>query len=348
MLRIRTERGVHGFAGDELSILVAIIRHRSEAVQLAIRLARAHVEKRYVIKFSGHYHGWFDNVMGQLMDPNPQGMPFGIDSPEDYYGTQGKDPDACKQTFILPWNDIDAVGECFERYGDQIAIVHCEVIAYNHFGLMPRPGFLERLKELCEQYNVVLSFDEVITGFRVGLGGAQAKIGVTPHMATFGKAIGGGMPVSLVAGKRDILQRLEDRTVLGPGTFMGYPLGVVACLETIKILEADNGAVYREMDRLQERLIAGIQEIARRKGVPMLCQGTTGAFVILPGVECEIAYTEEDMAALNIRLLVKLQKTLQNEGVITRSGGTFYLTSAHNDTDIDFTLEAFDRTMAKL
>jgi glutamate-1-semialdehyde 2,1-aminomutase len=320
----------------------------SEAVQLAIRLARAHTEKRYVIKFAGHYHGWFDNIIGQLLDPNPKGMPFGVDSPKDYYGTQGKDPEAARQVFILPWNDIETVKNCFEKYGDQVAMVHCEIIAYNHFGLMPRPGFFEQLKALCEQYNVVLSFDEVITGFRVGLGGAQAKMGVTPHLATFGKAIGGGMPVALVAGKREIMKLLEDRTVLGPGTFMGYPLGVAACLETIKILEKDDGAVYREMDRLQQRLIAGIKEVSRRKGIPMNCQGTTGAFVILPGVECEVAYTDEDMAALDMRLLVKLQKTLQSEGVITRAGGTFYLTAVHNDADIDFTLDAFDRTMAKL
>jgi glutamate-1-semialdehyde 2,1-aminomutase len=119
----------------------------------------------------------------------------------------------------------------------------------------------------------VLSFDEVTTGFRVGLGGAQAEMGVTPHLATFGEAIGGGMPVALVAGKRDIMKLLEDRTVLGPGTFMGYPLGVAACLETIKILEKDDGAVYREMDRLQQRLIAGIKEISRRKSLYHLLQG---------------------------------------------------------------------------
>jgi glutamate-1-semialdehyde 2,1-aminomutase len=320
----------------------------SEIVQLAIRLARAHTKKRYVIRFSGHYHGWFDNVMGQMMDPDPEGMPFGVESPKDFYGTEGKDPEAVKQTFILPWNDIAAVQDCLEKYGDQVAMIHCEVVVFNLFGLMPRPGFLERLKELCERHNVVLSFDEVITGFRVGLGGAQGKFGVTPDIATFGKAIGGGMPVALVAGKRDILKSLEDRTVLGPGTFMGYPLGVAACLETIKILEKDDGAVYREMDRVQERLVTGIEEANRRKGLPMLCQGTTGAFVIVPGVECEVAYTQKDLAGLDFKLLMKLQQILQHEGVITRGGGTFYLTAAHDDADIDFTLEAYRRSLEQI
>jgi glutamate-1-semialdehyde 2,1-aminomutase len=320
----------------------------SEAVQLAFRLARAYTGKRYVIRFSGHYHGWFDNVLGQIMNPNGNGMPFGIESEGDLAATAGKDPDAVKQTFILPWNEIGPVEDCLKRYGDQIAMVHCEPIVFNHQGLMPRPGFLEKLKELCEHYNVVLSFDEVITGFRCGLGGAQGKLGVTPHMATFGKAMAGGMPMSLVAGKRDIMGLLGDRTVLGPGTFMGYPLGVAASLATIEILEQDNGAVYREMDRLQERLIAGIKEISAQKGIPMHCQGTTGAFVVLPGVECDVAYTDEDLATLNIDMLFKIWAILQEEGVIIRIGGTFYMTTAHNDEDIDFTLAAFSRCMAKL
>ncbi len=320
----------------------------SEAVQLAIRLARAYTEKRYVIRFSGHYHGWFDNIIGLLMNSDPAGMPFGQDSPRDYYGTKGRDPDAIKQTFILPWNDIEAVADCLEKYGDQVAMVHCEPIAYNHFGLMPRPGFLEKLKELCEKHNVVLSFDEVITGFRVGLNGAQGKMGITPHMATFGKAIAGGMPVALVAGKRDIMKLLEDRSVLGPGTFMGYPLGAAASLETIKILEKDDGAVYREIDRLQQKLIDGFDEMNRSKGIPICCQGTTGAFVILPGVECEVAYTDEDLASLDIKLMVQLQQILQAEGVITRGGGTFYLTAAHTEADIDFTLEAYARSLKKI
>ena len=320
----------------------------SEAVQLAFRLARAYTKKRYVIRFSEHYHGWFDNVLGMVMDPNPTGMPFGIDSEEDLAATAGKDPDAVKQTFILPWNDIDAVKNCLNRYGDQVAMVHCEPIIFNHHGLRPMPGFFEQLKDLCEQHNVVLSFDEVITGFRCGLGGAQKKLGVTPHMATFGKAMAGGMPVSLVAGKREILGLLEDRTVLGPGTFMGYTLGVAACLATLEILEANNGAVYREMDRLQSRLAKGFEEMAREKGIPFRCHGETGALVILPGVTCDVAYTDEDLATLDIDLLFQLWTLLQEEGVISRVGGTFYMTTAHNDADIDFTLEAFSRCMTRL
>lgn len=320
----------------------------SEAVQVAIRLARAYTGKRYVIRFSGHYHGWFDNVMGMVMNPDSHGMPFGIESEEDMFATAGKDPEAVKQTFILPWNDIDAVEDCLKQYGDQVAMVHCEPIVFNHHGLMPRPGFFERLKELCEQHNVVLSFDEIITGFRCGLNGAQGKMGVTPHMATFGKAIAGGMPVSLVAGKKEIMGLLGDRTVVGGGTFMGYPLGVAACLATIEILEQDNGAVYDEMDRLQERLASGIGKISQQKGMPMLCQGTGGAMAILPGVECPVAYTDADLATLDIDMLFKIWTQLQDEGVLTRIGGTFYMTTAHNDADIDFTLEAFSRCMAKL
>jgi len=320
----------------------------SEAVQLAFRLARAYTGKRHVIRFSGHYHGWFDNVIGMTMNPEGNGKPYGIESEEDVFATAGKDPEAVKQTFILPWNDIDAVADCLKRYGDQIAMVHCEPIVFNHHALMPLPGFFEKLKVLCEQYNVVMSFDEVITGLRCGLGGAQAKLGVTPHMATFGKSMAGGMPVSLVAGTKEIMGLLGDRTVIGAGTFMGYPLGVAACLATIEILEENNGSVYDEMDRLQERLTSGIREISKQKGIPMLCQGTTGGMTILPGVECRVAYTDADLATLDIPMIFTIAALLQEEGVLTRVGGTFYMTTAHNDDDIDYTLAAFSRAMAKM
>jgi len=319
----------------------------SEAVQLAIRLARGYTKKRYVIRFSGHYHGWFDNVLGLVLDPNPRGMPFGIESPDDWAGTCGRDPEAAKQSFILPWNDINAVEACLEKYGDQVAMVHCEVIVFNHCALLPRPGFLERLKDLCAQYNVVLSFDEVITGFRVGLSGAQGKFGVTPDLATFGKAIAGGMPVSLVAGKKEILGQLYDRRVLGPGTFMGFPLGCTACMETIKILEKDDGAAYRAMDRIGGRLITGIQEISERRGIPVLCQGTTGGFATLFGVDKEVAYTDDDLMGLDETLMQKMWANLQEEGVIIRVGGIWYLSAAHNDADVDTVLEAFDISMGK-
>lgn len=327
---------------------VKLVMTGSEAVQLAMRLARAYTGKRYVIRFSGHYHGWFDNVLGQVGAKDSVGMPFGVESEEDIFASGGRDPEAMKQTLILPWNDIEAVERCLEEYADHVAMVHCEPIVINHYGLMPKPGFLKKLKSLCEKYNVVLSFDEVITGFRCGLGGAQEKFGVTPHMATFAKAMGGGIPIAMVAGKKEIMQQLADRTVLGPGTFNGYALGIAASLSTLEILEENNGAHYVEMARLQDKLAKGIKELSAELGYPVHCQGVTGALAILPGVTCEVAYTDEDLMSLDEEMLIGLWQGLQDEGVLTRIPATFYLSIAHTEADIDFTLQGFRRCLTKL
>jgi glutamate-1-semialdehyde 2,1-aminomutase len=320
----------------------------SEAVQLAIRLARAYTKRRYFIRFENHYHGWIDNVLGGVVNPKASGKPFGMESEEDYCNTEGKDPEALEQSFILPWNDIEALEECLKKYGEEVAMIHCEPIVFNHFALLPRPGYLERMRELCTQYGIVLSFDEVITGFRVGLKGAQGRLGITPDIATFGKAIGGGAPCSMVAGKSEIMELLRGRKVLGPGTFMGYPFGLEAALTTIKILERDDGVVYREMDRIQERLTDGLKEIFKRRGIPVLIQGVTGGFFTLFGVEKEIAYTDEDVAGLDMDMVMNFWKNMQDEGVIFIVGCRWYLSVAHNDADVDRTLEAADRTMASL
>ena len=177
----------------------------SEAVQLVIRLARAYTSRRYFIRFEGHYHGWLDNVLGGTLNENPFGMPFAYDSADDLFTTGGRDPEALGQSFKLPWNDIERLEEVLEKYGEQVALIIMEAINCNGGCCPPRPGYLERVRELCTKYGIVLCFDEVITGFRVGLSGAQGLLGVTPDVSTFGKSIAAGMPVSAVAGKKEIM-----------------------------------------------------------------------------------------------------------------------------------------------
>ncbi len=322
----------------------------TEAVQMAIRLARAYTNRPYFIRFDGHYHGWLDNVLGGVSDPSPRGRPFGIDNPDvdlvTY--TRGRAPHALEESFLLPWNDEERLVATLERYGDEVALVHFEGIVCNHFGMMPRPGFVERIRELCTKHGIVMSMDEVITGFRLGLAGAQGYLGVTPDIATFGKALAGGIPFSALTGKGEILQLFEDRTVLGPGTFNGHPLGVRAALATLSILERDQGACYQAMWRLQSRLMDGLREIAGRRSIPVLVHGVPGVFHTLFGVTKDAIYSDADLQEFDLGLLYGFWPKMQEEGVIVMAGGRWYMSMAHTDGDVDRTLEAADRTMASL
>ncbi|UOK62276.1 aminotransferase class III-fold pyridoxal phosphate-dependent enzyme [Paenibacillus sp. OVF10] len=183
----------------------------TEIVQNALRLARAWTGKNRFVRFEGHYHGNADNIMGGKTART--GMPVPSDYPGDMKGTKGRARDAMEsQSYLLPWNDAARLEELFRQHGDDIAAVIMEPVCVNGGGVMPAPGYLQKVRQLCDQYQVVLIFDEIITGFRMGLGGAQQLFGVTPDLTTLGKAIaGGGVPVSALVGRADIMKLLVDK-----------------------------------------------------------------------------------------------------------------------------------------
>jgi glutamate-1-semialdehyde 2,1-aminomutase len=319
----------------------------TEAVQLAIRLARAYTKKPYFIRFEGHYHGWMDNVLGGMVNDHAEGRPFAVESDQDPMKTEGKGPGAYGQSFKLPWNEIEVLEGVLKKYGEEVAMVLMEPILCNFGCCPPRPGYLERVRELCTEYGIVLCFDEIITGFRVGLNGAQGELGVTPDMATFGKAMAGGVPMGAVAGKKEILDLLLERRVIGAGTFNGYPLGVAASLAAVKILEKDNGAFYRKIDRLQNRLTEGLKEISRRHGIPMLIQGARGVFFSM-FINKEVAYSPRDLKGMDFDKQNKFRALLSEEGTLILWNVRWYLSGGLTERDIDRTLECADRVMGKL
>jgi len=319
----------------------------TEVVQLVIRLARAYTKRRYFIRFEGHYHGWLDNVLGGLVNDQSEGKPYAIESDKDPIKTEGRDPAAFEQSFKLPWNDIDVLERVLEKYGEEIALIHMEAILCNGGACFPRPGYLERVRELCTKYGIILGFDEIITGFRVGLSGAQGLLGVTPDIATFGKAMASGLPMAAVAGKKEILDLLSEQRVMGGGTFNGYPLGMAGALATIKILERDNGAFYKKLAQTQKRLTDGLREISKRHGVPALIQGPTGVFFFV-FTEKEVAYTVRDLKGADEEKQRKLRRLLIEEGVLIYRAGRWYPSGALTEKDVDKTLEGADRVLGKL
>ncbi|TDB53654.1 PfaD family polyunsaturated fatty acid/polyketide biosynthesis protein [Photorhabdus khanii] len=251
----------------------------TEAVQNALRLARGFTGKNCFIRFHGHYHGNADNMMGwcnkqDLRYPAPE--QFLGDLPDTWGQESGSSTD---QSFMLPWNDIDVLATTIERYHDEIAAVLMEPICINGGGIFPREGYLEKAKALCEKYNIVLIFDEVITGVRLGLGGAQQLLGVTPHLATFGKALGGGaMPISAIAGRRDIMNLYTRGKVIHTGTFNGYPLGLAAIKATFSLIERDLGC-YDRMAGITRQLANVFVKAAEAVDLPLVIQGMPTALV---------------------------------------------------------------------
>lgn len=251
----------------------------TEAVQNALRLARAHTGKNRFIRFHGHYHGNADNIMGWRKQ---QDLSFPV--PEAFKGdlldTLGRATNILTdQSFVLPWNDIAALQATVERYSGEIAAVLMEPICINGGGIFPVEGYLESAKALCERHNIVLIFDEIITGVRLGLGGAQDILGVTPHLATFGKALGGGsLPISAIAGRRDIMDLYTRGKVIHAGTFNGYPLGLAAIKATFTLIENDPGC-YERMGRFTEQICDAFVRAAHAVDLPLVVQGMPTALV---------------------------------------------------------------------
>ncbi|HFC12466.1 MAG TPA: aminotransferase class III-fold pyridoxal phosphate-dependent enzyme, partial [Anaerolineae bacterium] len=242
----------------------------TEIVQNALRLARAFTGKNRFVRFVGHYHGNADNIMGGKAPR--QGDPIPSDYIGDLKGTAGRAKGSLEsQSYLLPWNDADALEQLLIKKGDQIAAVITEPVCVNGGSIFPAPGYLKRMRELCDQYGVLLIFDEIITGFRMGLGGAQTEYAVTPDLTTLGKAIaGGGVPVSALVGKQEIMQLLVDKKVIHAGTFNGYPLGTAAVKATLELLSRDNCLALTQMNDTMGAIHKILQAEADAVGLPLV------------------------------------------------------------------------------
>ena len=228
----------------------------SEAVHSAIRIARAATGRNRVIKFLGHYHGW--------LDPVHVGVPGQTGKAP---ATGGQDPEASASVTVCRWNDVDALSDAL---ADDVAAVIMEPAAINVGAFPPAPGYLERAKELTARAGAVLIFDEVITGYRLALGGAQQRYGVLPDLTVLGKALGAGFPISAVCGRRDVMAVVADRRVSHVGTFNANPVCASAAAAAIGVLERDADSLYPLLDELGARLAEDLRAGAAAAGLPLV------------------------------------------------------------------------------
>src|SRR5436190_7333201 len=247
----------------------------SEAVHAALRLARGVTGRPKVLKFEGHYHGWLDPVLYSVHPPLDRAGP--ADAPVPVPGTKGQ-TDTSDDLVVCGWNDLDALERALEQHRGEIAAVIMEPLLCNTGCIAPRPGYLEGAKALCVEHGALLVFDEVITGFRLGPGGAQERFGVTPDLAVFGKAIAGGLPLACLAGRADVMDAISRGEVAHAGTFNSNPIAIAAAAATLRELTSDGGAAYRRLAATGERLMTGLRAAASAAGVPLLVDGPGAVF----------------------------------------------------------------------
>jgi glutamate-1-semialdehyde 2,1-aminomutase len=299
----------------------------TEADQLAIRIARAYSGRRRFVRFVGHYHGWMDNV--------------------SVNSSEGQWQPSADESFCIAWNDAEALEALLREHSSDIALVLMEAVMCNFACCPPRPGYLQTVRQLCDRYGVLLCFDEVITGFRIGLSGAQGAFGVTPDLAVLGKALAGGLPLAAVAGRREILDVLRLQRVTGAGTFNAFPLAMAAGLATLRLLQSTEFAHYQRIDHLQARLMRELGVLLRRHRTPCLLQGPRGIFS-LRIIDRDIAYSPQDLLTEDLGTAARLSVLLQEEGVLMAGGARFNLCSAMTDADVDETIMRFERALERL
>jgi len=311
--------------------LVRMVSSGTEATMSAIRLARGHTERDKLVKFEGCYHGHSDSLLVKagsgaltLGKPSSPGVPAAL----------------AGLTLTLRYNDLDQVEDTFARSGEEIACVIVEPVAGNMGCIPPESGFLEGLRALCDQYGGLLIFDEVMTGFRVALGGAQERYGVAPDLTTLGKVIGGGMPVGAFGGRRDVMEQISPLgSVYQAGTLSGNPVAMAAGLETLELVSEPG--FYQDLEAKTGKLVTGLEEKAAAAGVP-LTTNRVGAMFGIFFTDAERVTDFAGATACNQEQFRAFFHAMLKRGVYLAPSAfeAGFLSAAHSEEDIAATLRA--------
>jgi glutamate-1-semialdehyde 2,1-aminomutase len=318
---------------------VRLVNSGTEATMSALRLARGFTGRNNIVKFEGCYHGHVDSLLVKagsgaltLGTPDSAGVPAATTS----------------QTFVLPYNDSAAVEALFDQHGEEIACIIVEPVAGNMNLVPPVPGFLQTLSDVCRKHGALLIFDEVMTGFRVALGGAQEKYGITPDLTTMGKVIGGGLPVGAFGGRRDIMEQLAPNgPVYQAGTLSGNPLAVTAGLVALR--EISKPGFHDRLTATGGKLLAGLKSLADAAGLPFTTTQVGGMFGCYFNDAAEITTFEQVMASDAV-LFKQYFHLMLDQGVYLAPSAfeAGFVSAAHGDEEIALTLAAAEKAFQQL
>ncbi|RZU47120.1 glutamate-1-semialdehyde 2,1-aminomutase [Fluviicoccus keumensis] len=319
--------------------MVRMVSSGTEATMSAIRLARGFTGRDKLVKFEGCYHGHADSL---LVKAGSGMLTLGVPT------SPGVPADLAKHTLTLPYNDHEALMKLFGELGEEIACVIVEPVAGNMNLIAPTPEFLHAMRDLCTRYGAVLIFDEVMTGFRVALGGAQAYYGITPDLTTLGKIIGAGLPVGAFGGKREIMECIAP---LGPvyqaGTLSGNPLAMKAGLAMLDLISAPG--FYDNLTTKLASLLSGLQARADAAGIPFTT-AQVGAMFGIFFTDKKVVRSYAEATTCNIEHFKQFFHAMLDEGVYLAPSAfeAGFISSAHTDADIQRTLDAAERAFARL
>jgi len=322
----------------------------TEANYFALRAARAHTRRDLILRFNGHYHGGSDELLGGVSTESDGWYAQVGEGTRDYFSqmtnTAGRARAAFHSTLLVEWNCEEIITDIFRDHGSEIAAVLMEPVMVNNFGCLPRPGYLEHVRALCDKYGVVLIFDEVLTGFRMGLGGAQARFNVIPDMATFGKALGGGFPVSAFCGRKEVMEHIARTEVVAGGTYNGHPVMMAAVVATITELERNNGAAFDRIRSTGDALRLGLEALARHYREPLRLQGFPGAWTFSFGGERVRIDNHAEGCDTDLARALRFNKLLREYGVLATQ--RLCTSCAHTQDDIDIALSRAGQAFAAL
>jgi glutamate-1-semialdehyde 2,1-aminomutase len=320
--------------------MVRMVNSGTEATMSALRVARGAMGRDKIVKCSGCYHGHADSL---LVEAGSGALTFGTPS------SPGVPASLARDTLVIPYNDSRALERTCEENKDRIAAFIVEPLPGNMGVIPPAPGYLAAVREITEREGVILIFDEVMTGFRVALGGMVERSGVIPDLVTYGKIIGGGLPVGAYGGRRDLMGKVSPSgPIYQAGTLSGNPLAMAAGLSALKVLERERGTLYPRLEALTARLCDGVASIAKDKGVPFTGNRVASMFTgfFNPGPVTDYASaTKSDTA-----LFAKFFRGMLERGVYLAPSQyeAGFVSAAHTETDIDKTLDAAREVIGKL
>jgi glutamate-1-semialdehyde 2,1-aminomutase len=312
--------------------LVRMVSSGTEATMSAIRLARGYTKRDKIVKFEGCYHGHSDSL---LVKAGSGALTLGVPT------SPGVPNDLAKHTLTLEYNNLDSVKALFSKMGEEVGCIIVEPVAGNMNCIPPKEGFLQGLRKLCDDYGSLLIFDEVMTGFRVALGGAQTYYGVKPDLTTLGKVIGGGLPVAAFGGRHEVMNEI---TPLGPiyqaGTLSGNPLSMASGLAMLSVLEADD-SFYQNLSDSTEYLVNGIVAAASTNNVSMTSNNVGGMFGLFFSSEEKVTNFSQ-ASNCDIELFKKFYKSMIRQGVYFAPSAyeCGFLSAAHTKNELDQTINA--------
>ena len=318
--------------------IVRMVNSGTEASMSAVRLARGITQREIIIKFDGCYHGHADTL---LVAAGSGVATLGIP------GSPGIPDSIAKHTLSLPYNDVDALTQAMAEKGDSVAAIIVEPVAGNMGLVAPQKGFLDVLRKLCDRYGSILIFDEVMTGFRVAYGGAQALFGVSPDLTCFGKIIGGGLPVGAYGGKRDLMAQIAPQgSVYQAGTLSGNPVAMAAGIATLEQIQKDG--FYEALDQKAEQLLSGLEKVARKAAIPVQAQriGSMLGFFF----NDRPVHNFNDAKTSDLEKFSAFYNGMRREGIYIAPSQfeALFISAAHGTEHIEATLAAAERVLAGL